>query len=75
MPNWQTVGKYLGMGGEDIGDIEQNHLSDAERRKAVTRQWIHKRGNKATYRVLYDVLIKLGEQGAADHLKSIAGNM
>ena len=38
----------------------------------MLRKWINKNGGAAAYRVLYDVLMELGERGAAERILDIA---
>ena len=38
----------------------------------MLRNWINKNGGAAIYRVLYDVLMELGERGAAERILKIA---
>ena len=59
---------------EEINDIETIRIMPvpAQQREAVLRRWITKNGGAATYRVLYDVLIELGERGAAERILDIA---
>ena len=62
------VASQLGIPQEEINDIENKYHASAQQREAVLRKWITKNGGAATYRVLYDVLMELGERGAAERI-------
>ena len=53
---------------QDIEDIEDKYRAPAQQREAVLRKWIKKNGSEASYRVLYDALMKLNERGAAEQI-------
>ena len=72
LPNWQIVAKNLGFGAQEIKDIETSHQGREDRRIAFVREWIMKKGTKATYAKLYMVLEELDEQGAAEKIRDIA---
>ena len=56
----------------EIGDIEVFHRAPADQREAILRRWINKKGNAATFRVLYDVLMRLDERGSAERILGIS---
>lgn len=72
LPQPLTVAGLLGIPQEMINDIEERYNSTARQRDAVLRKWIDKNGGAATYRVLNDVLMELGERGAAERILDIA---
>ena len=65
LPQWQIVAKSLGIGYQDIEDIENNYTAPADQRMSFLSKWIWKDGAAATYEKLSEVLERLGEQGAA----------
>ena len=70
------VAKNIRIPQEDIKDIEKNYPHVlAQQRDAVLRKWRDKEGGAATYKVLYDVLMELGEKGAAEEILDIAQEM
>ena len=71
LPNWQSVAKKLGMGSQEITDIEDNQTNEANRRRAFLRKWITRDGSAATYEKLCDVLKTLNEQGAAEAISNL----
>ena len=75
LPSWQEVGTKLGIGREDIRDIESTYRDPQEWRRAVLRKWIWKNGTAATYRVLYNVLLGLCDRGAAEKIAEIAARV
>ena len=66
------VAHMVGILQEEINDIENTYHVPAQQREAVLRKWINKNGGAATYKVLYDVLMELGERGAAERMLDIA---
>ena len=71
LPNWQSVAKKLGMGSQEITDIEDNQTNEANRRRAFLRKWITRDGSAATYEKLSGVLKTLNEQGAAEAISNL----
>ena len=65
------VAGRLGIPQEVIDDIEEKY-GTTKQREAVLRKWITKKRGSATYRVLYDELMELGERGAAETILDIA---
>ena len=74
LPDWQLVAPYLGMGQQDIDEIEFNQREPVKQRKAFLRKWIGKDGAAATYEKLSEVLERLGERGAAEKIRAIASD-
>ena len=72
LPHWQIVATNLGMGSQDIIDIENNHKDEANRREAFLRKWIERDGLAATFEKLCEVYKKLNQQGAAERISNIA---
>ena len=66
------VAGELGIPPAEIDDIEGRYCANTERREAVLRRWINKEGNAATYRALYDVLMRLHEKGSAEKILDIS---
>ena len=71
LSHWQTMAKNLGMGSEEITDIENNGRGEAERRKSFLRKWIERDGSAATYEKLCEVLKILNQPGAAERISDI----
>ena len=72
LPQWQIVASNLGMGQQDIKEIETINLgAHADQRKSFLRKWIRRDGAAATYEKLNEVLERLEEQGAAENILDI----
>ena len=71
MPQWQIVASNLGMGQQDIKDIEVDNRAPADQRISFLRKWIWKDGAAATYEKLIMVLEMLGEHGEAEKIRDI----
>lgn len=73
LPQWQIVAKNLDMGHQVIEDIENNHkAAPIEQRMSFLWKWIAMDGNAAIYEKLSELLMELGEQGAAERIREIA---
>ena len=70
MSSWKNVGT-LGIGAGEISDIESEYQTPQERKEAVLTRWIMM--EEATYRKLYDVLIKLNQREADEKISEITG--
>ena len=73
LTHWQIVEGKLSFGEQDIQDIENDYPRAEVRRVEFLRKWIAKNGNKANYVRMYTELEDLGEQGAADRIRELAG--
>ena len=71
LPQHMIVAALLEIPQEEINDIENKYDVPALQRDAVLRRWVNKKGEAATYKVLYDALIKVDEEGAAGRILKI----
>ena len=66
LTNWQTVAPHLGLTETDEEDVEEEGKKTQDKRYKMLRRWRNKKSFKATYRVLVDVLLRLGEADLAE---------
>ena len=71
LPQHLIVAALLEIPQEVINDIENDYHVRSDQREAVLRRWVNKKGKAATYKVLYDALIKVDEKGAAERILEI----
>ena len=68
LPDWELVAKELGFGEQEITEMKDKRISKVEETKRFLRRWTSRDGSKATYTKLYEVLISLHQQGAAEEI-------
>ena len=66
LANWQTVAPLLGLTETDEEDVEEEGKNTQDKRYKILRRWKKKNSFKATYRVLVDVFLRLGEADLAE---------
>ena len=66
--DWRRVAPHLGLSDADIGEIESDKRTDAEKRLEVLQKWKTKYGFKATFINLVNILLGIGN---ADHAEKV----
>ena len=66
------VASLLEIPKQYIDDIESKYTSAQQQRCAVLRKWIDMKEYNATFRVLYNVMMKLSQIEAAEEIRRIA---
>ena len=66
LTNWQTVAPLLGLSETDEEDVEEEGKKTQDKRYKTLRRWKNKNLFKATYRVLVDVFLRLGQADLAE---------
>ena len=65
--DWRRVAPHLGLDKTDIAEIESK-MTDSEKRLETLQKWQMKFAYKTTYRVLVQVLLKVGCAGHAERV-------
>ena len=68
LESWREVAPYLGLSSADVVTTERNAHSEQERRQKILEMWKSKFTFKATYRVLIEVLLKMGRAEQAQQI-------
>ena len=66
------VASLLEIPKQDIDDIESKYTTARQQRCEVLRKWIDMKEYNATFRVLYNVMMKLSQIEAAEEIRRIA---
>ena len=68
IPRWEELTPYFDLDEVEVEDIKETNSSPPLRRLAMLRKWKHKKGKKATYRLLAEILITQGLRNVAETL-------
>ena len=71
LPRWKNVGRLLGFSEQQLNDLTAQYADPAELRGEMLAKWVAISGPGATYRKLYDTLVKLDEGGAAEKVRRL----
>ena len=66
--DWQSMAPFLGLTEAQESEIKEDSDNARVKKIKMLRKWRNKLGEKATYRKLAEILLKLGETGAAENL-------
>ena len=66
LTSWRSVVTYLGLGENEVGDVEREQRDEQDRRLKALLKWRGKFGFKATYRKLVKVLLSLAMADVAE---------
>ena len=65
---WRRVVTYLGLGENEVGDVEREQRDEQDRRLRALLRWKGIFGFRATYRRLVEVLLSLGMADVAENV-------
>ena len=68
IPHDDTIGILLGISPLEMDEIRNRNLTPAQKREAMLIKWIDQKGTAATYEVLMDTLLAIGERGSAEEI-------
>ena len=72
--DWRMVGRRL-IEHKTITDIDREEHIEQNKRDKMLMQWVNKKGNAATYRVLIEVLQRTGNVQAAEAVQKLASSI
>ena len=75
LPQWKHVVRLLGLEDQRIRDIEEQYDDKIDQRYEALREWVRKKGSKATYKKIYDALCALEENEAAEKVLKLTRGM
>ena len=70
--DWRCVGQRL-LGDQKIMDIDNEDVSEGEKRRKMLLEWKSTKAHDATYRALVKALNDLGNNATADHVEELEG--
>ena len=68
LESWRELAPHLGLSSAQVEAIERDGHSEQERRLKILELWIAKFAFKAKYRVLVEVLLKIGRANIAEKI-------
>ena len=68
LKSWRTLAPQLGLSSSEVEAVEGNAHSEKERRQKFLESWKAKFAFKATYRVLVEALLKIGNADQAEQV-------
>ena len=68
LTSWRTLAPHLNLEDTDIEEIEQDGKTEQEKKLKTLQKWKERFIFRATYKVLMEVLLKLGK---ADHTRKV----
>ena len=71
--DWKVVGRRL-LDRQTVEDIDREGHNEQEKRDQMFDKWLRKKGSLATYRVLMDVLRKVGNIQAEEAVEKLASS-
>ena len=73
MTEWQTVASRLKVSDADLADIKEENATAKKRKEMMLKAWISAEDDKATYRTLGAVFIKMKKVNLARKVFVLAG--
>jgi hypothetical protein len=74
IPSWKTLAPFLKLTDTEIEDIDSDNSKSREKVLSMLKKWKRKHTFQATYKVLVEVFLKVGDAETAEkvcnHLKS-----
>ena len=68
LKSWRTVAPYLGLSTAEVEEIERDGKEEKERRLKTLESWKSKFAFKATYMVLIETFLKIGQASQAEQV-------
>ena len=68
LESWREVARHLGLSSADVETTERNAHSEQERKREILEMWKAKFAFKARYRILIEVLLKMGRADQAQQI-------